>query len=363
MTGRNILLAAILLTFSPAGRAEPQFNATAPDDAIPDVTTNAAQASQVSPVSDAGLVLRRPTIRALPRDLSQLWMVPENGRVRHGGPGQPGHAPIKFEADGSHAKALALLSQPAMSQGGPLGFVRRVLRRTRTTAPRTDPTRRAGHFRRSNRTRRSGSSPRPPRCAKPNADEALGERAAALAVYERLAKMNTASPDEVLSAAGTRGEVPSAMPRRRHAAFERLYYEFPLSDFWLSAACRDSTRDPLAPGTPRFGSSSHAPNGCSRPSATRRRASEVRTPARRGAGRRPRAGPPADGRVRLLPEAAAHARDGASARIIDGGAAPGRSAVFLRPLAARAQRSTQYLKTIRQVADRVSHRNAGPTRR
>jgi hypothetical protein len=56
VTGRNILLAAILLTVSPAGRAEPQFNTDAPQDIIPDATTNAAQASQVSPVSNAGFV-------------------------------------------------------------------------------------------------------------------------------------------------------------------------------------------------------------------------------------------------------------------------------------------------------------------
>ena len=81
-------------------------------------------------------------------------------------------------------------------------------------------------------------------------DEALGEQAAALAVYERLADTKTLAPDEVLMKIGktaqTLGDIDKAQ-----AAFERVYYDYPLSDRADDAAAQ-LPDVPVSPDSIRF---------------------------------------------------------------------------------------------------------------
>ena len=74
------------------------------------------RASHRSPTTIA-LVLKPTDHPRVPRDLSQLWMAPEKGRVRSAAQANLATA-LKMESEGNHAKALALLSKPATAQQG-----------------------------------------------------------------------------------------------------------------------------------------------------------------------------------------------------------------------------------------------------
>ena len=100
--------------------------------------------------------------------------------------------------------------------------------------------------------------------------EALGERAATLAVYERLSKVNTAAPDEVLLRLGRAAKLTGNAEKARQA-FGRLYYDFPLSDYALSAGAELDSGPLIGRFDALTRSGSVAPSGCSLPSATRRR--------------------------------------------------------------------------------------------
>jgi hypothetical protein len=104
----RLLIPAILLTAAIV-RAEQQ----------PDPPANSAQSSQASSVLNLALVPRPTDHPRVSRDLSQLWMAPDKRRVRTAAEANLATA-IKFETEGSHAKALTLLSHPATAQQGPL---------------------------------------------------------------------------------------------------------------------------------------------------------------------------------------------------------------------------------------------------
>ena len=81
-------------------------------------------------------------------------------------------------------------------------------------------------------------------------DETLGDQAAALAVYERLAATKTLAPDDILMKLG-KAALTAGDAAKAQAAFERVYYEFPLSDLTDDAAVRLPDA-PASAGTIRF---------------------------------------------------------------------------------------------------------------
>jgi hypothetical protein len=104
----RVFLPALVLTLSAANQAQQSTDngGTPAPGAVP-TPTNIA------------LALRPTDHPRVPRDLSQLWMAPEKGRVRSAAQANLATA-IKIEAEGNHAKALALLTNPATAQQGPL---------------------------------------------------------------------------------------------------------------------------------------------------------------------------------------------------------------------------------------------------
>src|SRR5256885_14966543 len=66
-------------------------------------------------------------------------------------------------------------------------------------------------------------------------DEALGDRRAALAVYERLDATKTLAPDEILMKVA-KTALALGDTDRAQDAFERVYYDYPLSDLADEAA-------------------------------------------------------------------------------------------------------------------------------
>ena len=204
----------------------------------------------------------------LPADPSKLWMAPEastlrepQGRPEQGRGATVGSArpapladlaeAIKFEVDSNFARALPLLSQPAVQQGtlGHYAEYYRGLAELRlgraSEARQTFLTLQAkgpvGYLNEAAALREAES------------DEALGDQAAALAVYDRLSQTKTTAPDDVLMrlarAAKALGRTDKATE-----AFSRILYEFPFSDLASTAASELEVLPvaPIEPGTNRY---------------------------------------------------------------------------------------------------------------
>ena len=165
----------------------------------------------------------------LSADPSKLWMAPdtsalrepqgraEQGRGASGGGARTGPLAqlaeaVKLEVDSNFAQALLILSQPAVQQGtlghyaeyyrglaelrlGRASDARQTFQTLQTRAP-------IGYLNEAASMREAES------------DEALGDQAAALAVYDRLSQAKTTAPDDVLMRLA-RGRKPSAAPTRR----------------------------------------------------------------------------------------------------------------------------------------------------
>ncbi len=169
----------------------------------------------------------------LPSEPSQFWMAP-NPSTRstlaartHGAAQADLVAAVKLEIEANYAKALPLLSQPAVQQGplGPYaeyykGFAELRLgraadaRRTFQALAARQP---AGYLAEASALREAES------------DEALGDEAAAVEIYDRLSRTKTTAPDDVLMRLG-RAARAAGDSEKASAAFSRAYFEFPFSD-------------------------------------------------------------------------------------------------------------------------------------
>ncbi len=190
--------------------------------------TTTLHAAQSGPSTMAAVVLRPTDHPRVPRELSQFWMAPERGRVRTAAQANLATA-VKFENQGDHQKALTLLTNAATKQqDGPLaayvdfytGLAQLHLGRAaaaRTTFQAVQAAKPAGFL-------AEAAALREAEC-----DEALNDPAAALAVYERLAATKTAEPDALLMKLAKAAQA-AGDPDKAEVAFERVYYEYPLSD-------------------------------------------------------------------------------------------------------------------------------------
>jgi soluble lytic murein transglycosylase len=212
------------------------------------MAVSAPKAAQESSFTSTGVALRPTDHPRVPRELSEFWMAPDKGRVRTAAQANLATA-IKFENGGDHAKALALLTQPATKQEGPLAMyaeyykglaalhlgraadARVIFRALRSANP-------VGYLAEMAALREA------------ECDEALDDRAAAIAVYQQLSLTKTLAPDEILMKLGMAAQDAGDADRAR-AAFERLYYEYPLSDL-ADAAQSALNGTPTPPGVMRF---------------------------------------------------------------------------------------------------------------
>ena len=189
---------------------------------------SASQAAQETSSFTSAVVLRPTDHPRVPRELSQFWMVPDKGRVRTVAQANLAAA-VKFENDGSHAKAFALLSTAATKQDRALAAYAEyykglaLLRLDRAAEARAT-------FRALRSTSAIGYLAEMAALREAECDEALGDQAGAIAVYEQLTLTRTLAPDDILMKLGRAAQMAGESDRAR-AAFERLYYEYPLSDF------------------------------------------------------------------------------------------------------------------------------------
>jgi soluble lytic murein transglycosylase len=84
-------------------------------------------------------------------------------------------------------------------------------------------------------------------------DEALGDQAAALAVYDRLSQAKTTAPDDVLMRLARAAKAIGRTDKATEA-FSRIVYEFPFSDLATTAASELEVLPvaPIEPGTNRY---------------------------------------------------------------------------------------------------------------
>jgi soluble lytic murein transglycosylase len=167
------------------------------------------------------------------RDLSQLWLVPESDRrVRIPALGMFESA-VKLEVDGHFAQALPMLSQPSVLQGSVGHYAQYYKGLAELRLGRAEDARRT--FQALLARDVVGYLVEAAALREAECDEALGDPAAALRLYERLAATATIAQDDVLTRIGRAAGAAGDRGKARQA-FERVYYDFPLGDFALSVA-------------------------------------------------------------------------------------------------------------------------------
>jgi soluble lytic murein transglycosylase len=196
----------------------------------------------------------KATVHArLPADPSLLWLAPDaaaRADARSAALGEFTQA-VKLEVDNNFARALPILMEPAVRQGT-LGLYAEYYeglaelrlgraadaRRTFQTLASREP---VGYLAEAAAMREA------------DADEALNDPAAAMAIYERLAALKTTAPDDLLMRLG-RVAKASGNPEKAVEAYSRVVYEFPFSD--LAPVASDELTSlpigPIAPGTNRY---------------------------------------------------------------------------------------------------------------
>jgi soluble lytic murein transglycosylase len=187
----------------------------------------------------------------LPADLSQLWLVPQKSNAGRPGALADFAAAVKLEVDSDFARALPILSTPAVRQGplghyaeyykglaelrlGRSGEARRTFQALASSAP-------LGYVAEAAALREAESA------------EALGEHAAAADVYERLLKGKLTAPDDVLMRLG-RAANAAGNKEKATEAYSRVVYEFPFSDLAVvaSAELEHLPIAPVAAGSNRY---------------------------------------------------------------------------------------------------------------
>jgi soluble lytic murein transglycosylase len=158
---------------------------------------------------------------------------------------------VKLEIDANFAKALPIFSQKSLQQGalGDYALYYQGLaelrqgrsadaKRTFESLAAKSPT---GYLVEGAALRGAESA------------EALGDEAAALEIYERLSKVKTTAPDDVLMLLG-RAAMTAGDNEKAAQAFLRVVYEFPFSDAAIAAATEldGLPTPPIAPGSARY---------------------------------------------------------------------------------------------------------------
>jgi soluble lytic murein transglycosylase len=184
----------------------------------------------------------------LPRDLSQLWLVPQGRPVARTAVQRDFALGVKLEVEESFTKALPIFQQPAMKQGPLATYAEYYAGLAQLRLGRMDEACRT--FQALQAHAPVGFVAEAAALREAECHEALGERTVALAIYERLSTMNTASPDDVLMRLGRAAKFSGNTDKAKQA-FSHLYYDLPLSDYSMSAGA-ELEGGLMTPGSTRY---------------------------------------------------------------------------------------------------------------
>jgi soluble lytic murein transglycosylase len=207
--------------------------------------------STTSTAVEAAAALKPTNHPPLPADVSQLWMAPPRARAPRSAPLNDFATAVKLEVDGNFAKALPMLSDPAVQRGA-LGHYAEYykglaeLRLARAADARAT-------FQSLAAKQPVGYLVEATALGEAESDEALGDLSAALDVYERLSNTKTTAPDAVLM---RMGKVAKALGHKDKAteAYSRVVYEFPFSDLAADASAELEALPvaPIVAGSTRY---------------------------------------------------------------------------------------------------------------
>ena len=190
----------------------------------------AAGVSTAARAQDAVEPALKPTNHPrLSADVSRLWLAPDAALVARMGSGAMNEftTAVKLEVDGNFGKALPMLEQAPMPQSTLGHYAEYYEGLAQLRLGRTADARRT--FQALASKPPVGYLNEAAALREAECDEAMGDQAAAMQVYDRLSQTKTTAPDEVLMrlahAARSAGH-----PDKAAEAFARIVYEFPLGD-------------------------------------------------------------------------------------------------------------------------------------
>ena len=165
---------------------------------------HAVPRAQQPATADASVeaALKPTTHPRLPPEPSQLWLAPDAAAraATRGAAIADFTQAVKLEVDNNFARALPMLSQPVVKQGTLGHYAQYYLGLAELRVGRAADARRT--FQALSAQQPLGYLIEAAALREADADEALGDPAAALQIYDRLAKEKTTTPDEVLMRLG-----------------------------------------------------------------------------------------------------------------------------------------------------------------
>jgi soluble lytic murein transglycosylase len=203
------------------------------------VTPGAQDARPADPV------LKPTNHPRLPAEFVQYWMAPggADARAAQTKAMKDFAEAVRLEVDSNFARALPLLSPPALQQSalGEYAIYYQGLAEMRLGRPADA----RQTFQRLAAKPPVGYLVEGAALREAEADEALGDPGAALAIYERLSQTKTSAPEEVLMRVGRTAKATSNADKAVEA-YSRVLYEFPFSDV-ATVAAAELDRLPVAP--------------------------------------------------------------------------------------------------------------------
>src|SRR5262249_55214818 len=177
----------------------------------------------------ADTVLRPTNHPRLPVEASQLWLAPDAALVARLSAGAMNEftTAVKLEVDGNFVKALPMLEQAPMQQSALGHYADYYVGLAQLRLGRPADARRT--FQNLAAKSPTGYLVEAAALREAECDEAMGDQASAMDVYDRLAQTKTTAPDEVLMHLA-RAAKAAGRPDKAAEAFARIVYEFPLGD-------------------------------------------------------------------------------------------------------------------------------------
>jgi soluble lytic murein transglycosylase len=213
---------------------------------------NAMQSGDSIEMPSSAIVLRPTDHPLLPADASQLWMTPSKTDMARTAALTAFASAVKLESDGSSAKALPLLSKAVLRDHPLSDYVQYYNGLVRLSLGRASEAREI--FRTLTAGAPTGFLAEAAALREAECDEGLGDYAAALVIYERLAQMKTTAPEDVMMRLGRAAEAVGDLEKALRA-YSLVYYEFPFSEYSGAADLalkRFPNRPAISKGSNRF---------------------------------------------------------------------------------------------------------------